>query len=119
MVADQAAVAHEPAEGPFDGPAAGEHMEAFGLGGALDGFGLQFRAKFPDGAGELRTGVAAVDPELPEPGEPAGQRWSSASRIRRSGVRFRPSRFAAGSISSISSHCASVRPVSYPAISIA
>ena len=80
MVADQAAVAHEPAEGPFDDPAAGEHMEAFGLGGALDDFGLQFRAKFPDGAGELRTGVAAVDPELPEPGEPAGQRSQEQQR---------------------------------------
>ena len=80
MVADQAAVAHEPAEGPFDDPAAGEHMEAFGLGGALDDSGLQFRAKFPDGAGELRTGVAAVDPELPEPGEPAEQRSQEQQR---------------------------------------
>ena len=71
VIAHQPAVVHEPAEGAFHDPAAGQDMEAFlGIGAFDDGDGqLGTEGFYPLGKGFAR--IAAVHPQDAQPGEPA------------------------------------------------
>ena len=73
VVADEASVAHEPAEGAFDDPAASQDSEAAGLVGAFDDRDGELGSEATDPGGESRAGVAAVDAQLSS-GSPAGRR---------------------------------------------
>ena len=74
MVADETAVAHEPAESAFYDPSMGEELEALVRVGAFDDLDLEFRTEAAHPVGELLSGVAAIDPQLPQPREPEQQR---------------------------------------------
>ena len=92
MVADEAAVTHEPAEGAFDDPAVGEELEALGRVGAFDDLDIQLRAETAHPVGELLSGISTVDPELAQPREPKEQRSEQqhrAGQIGRASCRER------------------------------
>ena len=74
VVAHQAALAHQPAEGSLHDPAAGQNHEPLDVLGALDHFHFELGAQPLDPLGEGRAAVPAIDPEQPQPGEPAQER---------------------------------------------
>jgi hypothetical protein len=71
VISDQAAVAHQPAEGALDDPAAGQDFESLGLIRTLDYLHLQFRSEVPDPLRKVRSAISAVDPKQAQPMEPA------------------------------------------------
>ena len=71
VITHQPAVAHQPAEGSFADPAAGQDRETFGAIGTLDHRDRQFGTESLDPLGKSLAGVAAVHPEDAQPGEPA------------------------------------------------
>ena len=89
VVADEAAVwRHEPAEGALDDPAASQNGEAAGLVGVFDDRDGELGPQSTDPGGENRAGVAAIDPQEPQPGGPrqhAGEQGLGASALRRAG----------------------------------
>ena len=60
IIADETAVAHEPAEGALHDPAAGQHREAAGVVGTFDHRDGEFGPEAADPGGEGPAGVAAV-----------------------------------------------------------
>ncbi len=64
----KAPVPAEPCEGALDDPAAGQHLEAFGLVGALDDIERP-RADLAERVPELVTGIAAVGEQVAQPWE--------------------------------------------------
>ncbi|KDN74252.1 hypothetical protein DF19_32950 [Streptomyces olindensis] len=72
VVAGQAAVEHQPAVGPLDGPAFGQRRESLGAGGPLDDFRVDAEA---GGVLDEVLAVTAVDPHLADRGVGCGT-WS-------------------------------------------
>jgi len=71
VVAHQAPLAHQAAEGSFHHPAARQDFEASGVIGAFDDLDGQLGPQFLDSAGERFPSVAAIHPQDAQPGEPA------------------------------------------------
>jgi predicted DNA-binding transcriptional regulator YafY len=71
IVTDAAAVFHDPAEGPFHHPAAGQDLEGVQLIGALDD--LHGAAQRAGGPGDQLPGVAAVGPDQGDSAARGGQ----------------------------------------------
>src|ERR1035441_8020641 len=71
VITHQSALAHQPTEGSLHDPAARQYFEACGIVGAFDNLDGQFGAQTLDPLGECLAGVAAIDPQDAEPGEPA------------------------------------------------
>jgi len=82
VVANQAAVLHQPGESAFDDPALGQHAEAADVVVAFDHLHFQLGTLRSHPVGELGTGVAAIDPELAQPGEIRQQRLQQGLRTR-------------------------------------
>jgi hypothetical protein len=90
VVANEASVLPELGEGAFDNPALGQHHEAGGDLVAFDDLDPQVGPVFAGLLGEVLSGVAAVDPPLLEPAQPAkhgGQQGESAGPFGRAGGR--------------------------------
>ena len=71
IVADQAAMPHEPAEGPLNHPTAGQNLEAPGGVRTLHDFNLERWTQRFDPFGKCLTGVATVSPDEAQPTQPA------------------------------------------------
>lgn len=71
VIADQSALAHEPAEGAFHYPAARQNFEASSVIGAFDDLDRQLGAQPLDPVGKGFTGVAPIHPQDAQLGEPA------------------------------------------------
>jgi hypothetical protein len=76
VVPDQPPVLDQPREGAFDDPAMREDVKAPPRFRSFDHLDLQFGALFARPRGEGRPAVAAVHPQLAQPGEPIRQ-WLS------------------------------------------
>ena len=71
IIAHQAALTHQPAEGSFHNPAARQNFETHGGVGAFDDRDDQLGTKSFDPFGEGLASVAAIHPQNAKPSEPA------------------------------------------------
>ena len=71
VIACQAAVVHEPAEGALHDPASWQHFKTRGGVRAFDDLDRQFGAEFFDPVGERRAGVTTIHPQQAQPSEPS------------------------------------------------
>ncbi len=71
VIAHEAALVHQPAEGARHDPAARQDFEALGRVGAFNDLDSQFGAACFDPLGEGLAGIATIHPQDAQPGEPA------------------------------------------------
>src|SRR5712691_576999 len=71
IVANQAALFHQPAKSTFHDPTTTQDLESLGLAQPRHNFYQQLGAVSPDPAGKLRAAVAAVHPQQAQPSKPA------------------------------------------------
>ena len=99
VVADQTPLAHQPAEGAFHHPAAGQHLESAHVIGTFDHLHFQLGADALDPLREGRAAVAAIDQSRRNQVNQTSPRPSNTCAPSRSGVlagvtatpRIRPS----------------------------
>jgi len=71
IIAYQAAMVHQPAEGAFDQPAPRQDFKALNIIGAFDHFDFQLGAQRFNPVSEGVPGVTAIDPQEAQPRKPA------------------------------------------------
>ena len=86
VVAHQAPLANQPAQGPLDHPAAGQHSEPRHVIGTLDHFHLQLGAQAFDPVGEGRAAVSPSTQSRRSQVNPTSTRPSTTFAPSRSGA---------------------------------
>ena len=71
VIAHESPLVHQPAEGALHDPAARQYLEAFGRVGAFNDLDGEFGAEAFDPLGKGLAGIATINPEDAQPGEPA------------------------------------------------
>src|SRR5258707_1603684 len=72
VVSYEASLAHQPAKGSLDNPAPGQDRKSLHIVRAFDDLNLDLGPTILDPGLEILSGVAAIDPNLAQLGEPSG-----------------------------------------------